>query len=187
MGMTNKNLKLQISDLEHRIDRASIEFEDDTKEIKDFRQRVFFVHYLIEQRMSLMIIDKLLERLTPESIRKNLKLTEKDLVQWSEFMGDIAEYLIKLEYLPKLKLAQAVGAMRGELLAKAKELNRLRNAMGHTRDRKYKKYLERKKVLEALKMMVWLIEKTEDTMPFFDALDEDLKKRAEIEDDEIPF
>lgn len=182
MSKTNKKIDLEIHELESRIDKTSIEEEDDTKEIKDFRQRVFFVHHLIEMRMIPTIVDKTMERVVPERALRHL--TEKDFTKWSEWMGDIAVHVRNLSYLDKLKLAASTGAVRGKLLAKVRELNNLRNVMGHTRDNKYKKFLEKKNRLIALRKMVWIIEKTEDQMPFFDKLDEELKKDS---DEDIPF
>lgn len=175
----DKKLQLEINELEHKIDTKCIEIEDDTRSIKEFRQRVFFTHDLIEKRMIPLIVDKFLERLSPESITISCIITDKDFAKWSEFMGDMSTYLRDLSYLDKLKLARTIGAIVGDLYLKANELNTIRNAMSHTRDERYKKYIDQpENMLEALKNMVLLIEGTENTMPFSDFIDEKIKNTS---------
>jgi hypothetical protein len=181
----DKKLQLEINELEHKIDTKCIEIDDDTGDIKEFRQRVFFTHDLIEKRMIPLIVDKFLERLSPESITKNCIVTDDDFINWAEFMGDMSNYLRDLSNLDKLKLAKTIGAIVGDLYSKANELNTIRNAMGHTRDERYKKYIDQpEKMLEALKNMVFLIEETENTTPFFDFIDEKIKNTTSSDEDD---
>ncbi len=138
-----------------------------------------YAHSVIENRMIALAIDKIIERTTlaPD-------YSEEMFCNISSIMGDLHEYLNELGYLQRLDFAKASGAIRGELYAKVKELNNIRNALSHTKDKKYQIYLNNQKHLEALQLICWLLDQTRDTMPFFEALDAYVKNS---ENDDIPF
>jgi len=181
-----KNIRIKITKFKKIILNKCAENGDDTDGIKDFRQHVFFVHDLIEERMSSLIVDKFLERLSTESTFDKFVVNGNDISKWNMFENDMKKYLSNLNYKygDKLKLLKTVGVKYYDHF---KELNDIRNHLGHPRSGEYRKYLDPNKMYHSYKVMADLIEKTEDTKPFRHFLEQKMSEysnRIEVEEED---